>query len=109
MASPDRVGGPGINTNTRAPNLDNGLEKKICANPKNNNTKICTVLFVEQTREGKLMKAMKEVEMRLSGMLMFRTKIVERGGTSLKDLLPNKNPFGEAKCGRVALLPAHKG
>ena len=55
------------------------------------------------------MNAMKEVEMRLSGMLGFRTKIVERGGTSLKGLLPNTNPWTEAKWGRVDCVTCTKG
>ena len=101
MIGCDRVEGPVENPPTRAPLLDRGHGKKSCANPNISSAKIRTVLFVEQTRGGRLMKALKEVEARLSGMLGFRTKIVERGGTSLKDLLPNTNPWAGTSCGRT--------
>ena len=55
------------------------------------------------------MKALKEVESRLSGMLGFRTKIVERGGTSLKDLLPNTNPWAGTSCGRTDCVTCNQG
>jgi hypothetical protein len=97
----DQVGGPIIHPHTRAPLQDKGHGKKSYANPNTNTTKIRTFLFVEQTRGGKLLKALKEVETRLSGMLGFKTKIVERGGTSLKDLLPNTNPWAGTSCGRT--------
>ena len=60
-----------------------------------------TVLFVEQTRDGRLAKELREVLQRLEGVLGFRVKVVERTGTSLKNTLPNTNPWSGAHCGRM--------
>ena len=55
-----------------------------------------SVLFVPCTPDGKLMKSyQKEVEK--SGL---KIKIVEQGGTKLKDLLHRKDPFKTSSCNR---------
>ena len=105
-SSDSGVGCDQVNT---PPRMERGHGKKSCAKPNPTGAKIRTVLFVEQTRGGRLMKALKEVEARLSGMLGFRTKIVERGGTSLKDLLPNTNPWAGSSCGRTDCVTCNQG
>ena len=44
-----------------------------------------TVLFVEMSEKGKLAKLLREVELRLSRITKYRTKIVEGVGSKLKD------------------------
>ena len=52
-----------------------------------------TVLFVDQTPEGRLAKDLREVLTRLENILGFKVKVVERTGTSLRNCLPNTNPW----------------
>ena len=68
-----------------------------------------TVIFVEQTRDGALAKALREVATRLEGMLGFRVKVVERTGSKLRNSLPNTNPWaGQMKCGRTDCVPCEQ-
>ena len=68
-----------------------------------------TVIFVEQTRDGALAKALREVATRLEGMIGFRVKVVERTGSSLRNSLPNTNPWaGQMKCGRTDCVPCEQ-
>ena len=64
-----------------------------------------SVLFVEQTSGGLLEKQLRQIEMRTSEMVGFKTKIVERAGTKLQHLLPNTNPWKGAACGRSNCIP----
>ena len=59
-----------------------------------------TVLFVEQTKEGKLAKNIREVLVKLEHILGFKVKVVERTGTSLKSSVPNTNPWSGQHCTR---------
>ena len=68
-----------------------------------------SVLFVEQTKDGVLAKKLREVVARLEGILGFRIKIVERAGTSLKNLLPNTNPWSGSHCSRKECITCNQG
>ena len=57
-----------------------------------------SIMFVEQTKGSKLAKALREVLSRLEPMLGFRVKIVEKSGTSLRNLMPNSNPWAGQHC-----------
>ena len=68
---------------------------------KNNHVmKTKTVLFVEKTDKGELASRLRKLETRLSDVTGYRIKIVEKGGTSLKQSLPNTNPWAGEHCGR---------
>ena len=60
-----------------------------------------TVLFVEQTRECRLAKDLREVLARLKNILGFMVKVVERCGASLKNSLHKTNPWAGSHCSRV--------
>ena len=47
-----------------------------------------TVIFVEYTREGELGNRLRELYNRLSGMLGFNIKVVERAGSTLRSQFP---------------------
>jgi hypothetical protein len=64
-----------------------------------------TVLFVEQKSGGLLAKQMRQIEMRTSEMVGFKTKIVKREGTKLQHLLPNTNPWKGAAYGKINCIP----
>ena len=59
-----------------------------------------SVLFIDQTRGGELARRLRAVEPRLQQMTGYRIKIVEMGGSKLKHLLPNTNPWKGSRCGR---------
>ena len=67
---------------------------------ENTNLKIRTVIFIEQTKDGKLAKLVREVVTRMESMMGFRIKVVERAGTCLKNVLPNTNPWAGEHCSR---------
>ena len=52
-----------------------------------------TVLFVEQTKGGGLARVIREVITRIEHILGYRIKVVERSGTSIRNALPNTNPW----------------
>ena len=58
-------------------------------------------MFVEQTRGGQLAKDIREVLTRLEPLLGFKVKVVERSGTSLRNMMPNTNPWAGAHCSRT--------
>ena len=68
--------------------------------PNQNSQKVRTVLFVKQTKDGKLAKRIREVLVRLEHVLGFRVKVVERTGTSIRKTLPNTNPWSGQYCSR---------
>ena len=68
-----------------------------------------TVLFVEQTPGGKLARSLREVLKRIEGILGFKVKVVERTGSTLKNLLPNTNPWGGAHCTRAECVTCNQG
>ena len=78
------------------------MEQQLKAGPiSHNNLQTRSVLFVEQTPGGKLAKDIREVLTRLETLLGFKVKVVERSGTSLRNLMPNTNPWAGARCSRL--------
>ena len=55
---------------------------------------------MDQTPEGRLAKDLREVLTRLENILGFKVKVVERTGTSLRNCLPNTNPWSGSHCTR---------
>ena len=56
------------------------------------------VLFIQRTQGGDLIKRMRKVENRISGMAGDSVRIVERAGISLESLLINKDPWSGDRC-----------
>ena len=60
-----------------------------------------TVMFVPHTPGGELAKRLQEAEDRfVKNRSGGRVKFVERGGSALRDVLCNKNPWSSEGCGR---------
>ena len=55
---------------------------------------------MERTPGGELVRRLRQLEQRLSEVTGWRVKIVERGGTTIKQVLPNTNPWAGAVCGK---------
>ena len=81
---------------------DQGKDK---VNKKKTTIRTTTVLFVEQTPGGELARRLRQLEQRLSEVTGWRVKIVERGGTTIKQVLPNTNPWAGAVCGKSDCVP----
>ena len=67
--------------------------------------RIAAVLFVHNTREGLLAKKLREVVERIKNILGYKIKIVERAGTSLKQIIPLTRIGEEKECGRSDCVP----
>ena len=78
-------------------------------NDKGEELQTKTVLFVEQTRGGAFAKMLREVMTRIETMIGFRIKIVERAGTTLRNTLPNTNPWTGAHCSRNDCTACNQG
>ena len=82
---------------------ENKKYTKSKAEERNENKKdlrTVSVLFVENTKDNILAKMMREVVERIQGIMGYRVKVVERGGTPLKMMFP-LTQIGEGKeCGR---------
>ena len=65
--------------------------------PKN---QIRSILFVPRTNRGELLTRLRLGENKLAELLGSRVKLVERGGLKLSATLTQKNPWGDAGCGR---------
>ena len=70
-----------------------------------NSIKACTVLFVDQTPGGELAARLREKENDLAEITGWKAKIVEKGGTSLQQLLVKSNPWEGGVCGRNGCEP----
>ena len=68
-----------------------------------------SVLFVQQTNRGELGKRLREVLTRISPMLGFGIKVVERSGSSLRSKLPQSNLWEGEHCGRGACITCNQG
>ena len=60
-----------------------------------------TVLFCNYTKGGTLQKSFRDVVDRLVGLLGFKVRVTERGGTPLSVLLSSKSIGGHLPCGRL--------
>ena len=80
--------------------------KKPNKNKDKNKVKPTTcVLFVEQTARGEYAKSLRAAEPAMAELTGFRVKVVERGGTTLRQLLVKSNPWAGGKCGREKCVP----
>ena len=68
-----------------------------------------TVLFVEQTGMGELGSRMRELMTRLTPILGFSIKVVERAGSSLKSHFPQSSLWDGAPCGRETCVTCTQG
>ena len=69
-----------------------------------NEIKYKSVLFVPVTKGGTLAKELKKREAEINKNSKERIKIVEGGGTKMKDILVVKNPFPKATCEKKKCL-----
>ena len=70
---------------------------------------VATVLFVERTWHGELARRLRQAETDLYNLTGDKIKIVERTGTTLKDLLHNTNPWAGQNCGRKGCMICLRG
>ena len=70
---------------------------------------VTTVLFVEQTPGGEYARRMREAEEVLARITGWRVKIVERSGTTMKQLLVKADPWDGGTCGREECMPCKSG
>ena len=68
-----------------------------------------TVIFVEHTPGGEMAKRMREELSRIEKMMGFRTKVVERSGTKIKDLFSLTNVWGGIPCDRDECITCTQG
>ena len=67
-------------------------------NCKENEKQYTSILFVPPTPQGELARMLKKREMELNLNSRMNIKIIEKGGTKMKNLIVNKNPFEPKKC-----------
>lgn len=85
-------------------NRDERIKKKAenklnwYKNPKNSEINYTSVLLVPVTKNGELVKEVKKREQEINKYSDERIKIVEEGGTKVKDMLVKKNPFPNKNC-----------
>merc|ERR1711888_112933 len=71
--------------------------------------RVAAPLFVPSTKDGMLARRLRDEEERLGRMVGWSYKIVERGGTTLKELLTKSNIFEKENCGRGGCISCLKG
>ena len=72
--------------------------------PSAEEVKIKSVMFVPQTRGGRLAKMLRDKEEELAKISGYRIKIVERGGEKIADILCKSNPWSGTDCEREGCL-----
>ena len=78
-----------------------GKKGGTCKPPGPKEGEIETVMFVPHTPAGELARLLQEADDKFTrGKGMGRIKMVERGGTTLKDILCKNNPWAAEGCGR---------
>ena len=80
-----------------------------CTETAPENVRTTSVLFVEQTKNGDLAKRLRGVEDRLAKITGYRVRVVERGGTQARHLLPYTNPWSDQVCGRQDCTTCKQG
>ena len=78
--------------------------KKRSYNPKTKSPNTESVLFVCQTRHGQLAKRLQQVEDNIAQVTGNRVKVVERSGTTIRQLLVKSNPWAGGHCGRDCMV-----
>ena len=110
--SRQQEGRPGDNPHAgagRQPRQGREAGKTMKEAKRQEDIKTTTVLFVDQTPGGQLAKRMREAEVQLAAVTGFKVKIVERNGTTAKQLLHKSNPWAEGLCGRPDCYPCKTG
>ena len=76
-------------------------------NPKNKGKgmDVLSVMFVQRTKDGSLVDALRKEEQQISEKAGYRVKLVEKAGTKLSQLLTRSDPFGGGDCERPDCLP----
>ena len=62
--------------------------------------RISAPVFVQAIKDGPLASLLREEEERMSNILGWKLKVVERGGRPLKSILTKTNLFSDMGCGR---------
>ena len=65
---------------------------------------VVSVIFVSKTKHSRLARRMKEAEGTLSKLTKERTRVVERGGKTISDLLVVKDLWNDKPCGREGCI-----
>ena len=68
-----------------------------------------TVLFVEYSRGGELASRLRELFKRLEKVVGFSVKVVERAGTTLKNMFSTTTLWDGSKCGREECTTCNQG
>ena len=68
-----------------------------------------SLLFLDNTAEGKLCRRFQEAEIEAGNMSGYRIRITESAGTPLSLLLPSTNPWEPMECERVDCVTCHQG
>ena len=74
-----------------------------------NKTPVTSVLFVEQTSGGELAKRLRLAENKLAEITGWKVKVVEKSGTSIKQMLHKSNPWASVRCEREDCFPCKTG
>ena len=88
---------------------NNGGSKRKAGKEQQRHMENKTVLFVEQTVNGELGKRLREMMTRISPILGFGVKIVERNGAPLKNKFPQASLWEGAHCGRNNCITCNQG
>ena len=84
-------------------------KKKRKEKIKRDEPETVTVMFVPQTPGGELRKRLQREEDKIAKMTKERIKIVERSGTTIKQILHKSNPWASGHCNRVDCLMCANG
>ena len=84
------------------------MRKKVQNNAKEEPETV-TVMFVSQTFGGELAKRLQKEENKIAKMTNERVKVVERGGTTIKQILTKSNPWAAGFCSRAGCLMCENG
>ena len=97
-------GGNGVSNDKTCPGSNmkrsSNFERKRSTNPLVTNPRVASPLFVPPTRDNKLVRAMKEEEVRMTEITGWGWRLIERGGVTLSNLLTRSNLFGKEDCQR---------
>ena len=96
--------------NQKPPNnqRDQDMKSQVQKAGVSTQPKTTSVINVEQTRGGALASAMRKKMENLAPMLGFRFRVMESAGTTLADLLSNKNLWQGEACGRKHCHPCQQ-
>ena len=90
-------------------NQQKGRKKKKQEKLIDEEPELVTVMFVPQTPYGALAKDLQKVENEIAKLTGEKIRMVERGGTKIKDMLHKSNPWANGLCGRPNCLVCMNG